>query len=249
MSEDAGTTRARNAGFDRERRAVLAAVSLAVGLALVMGAIGLLWLDLWKDDAGRVWGSSVPARTTGHALTSDVIHLDSSGAQWLAGSVIDEVLVEVTPRGHRDVFVGIAPADDVAAHLSGVAHQQVGSFGLGGEAWGWFGDGVTTSRPGGSPSAPPGSMEFWLARSSGSGAQLTDWPLVDGDWVIVVMRTDGSPNVEAELRIAAVAPDLAWFAPAVLHVGVLLVLAAFRLGGLDGVPAARSTYDPDDRLG
>jgi hypothetical protein len=63
------------------------------------------------------------------------------------------------------------------------------------------------------------------------------------------MRTDGLPNVEAELRIAAVAPDLAWFAPAVLLVAVLLVLAAFRLGGLDGVPAARSTYDPDDRLG
>jgi hypothetical protein len=207
-----------------------------------MGGIGLLWLDLRKDDAGRVWGSSVPARTTGRALTSDVIHLDSSGAQWLAGSVIDEVLVEVTPRGHRDVFVGIAPADDVADYLSGVAHQQVGSFRLGGEAWGWFGDGVTTSRPGGSPSAPPGSMEFWLARSSGSGAQLTDW-------VIVVMRTDGSPNVEAQLRIAAVAPGLAWFAPAVLLVGVVLVVAALRLVGLRGVPVARRTSDPDDRLG
>ena len=119
----------------------------------------------------------VPAQTTGRALTSDVIHLDSSGAQWLAGSVIDEVLVEVTPRGHHDVFVGIAPADDVAAYLDGVAHQQVGSFGSGGEAWAWFGDGVTTSRPGGLLPAPPGSTEFWLAPSSGSGAQLTTGPL------------------------------------------------------------------------
>jgi hypothetical protein len=249
MGDEAGTSRARDAGSGRQRRLVLAAVSLAVGLALLMGGVGLLWLDLRKDGAGRVWGSSVPARTTGHALTSDVIHLDSSGPQRVAGSVIDEVLVEVIPRGRNDVFVGIAPADDVAAYLDGVAHQQVGSFGSGGETWAWFGDGVTTSRPGGLLPAPPGSMEFWLARSSGPGAQLTDWPLVDGDWVIVVMRTDGSADVEAELRVAAVAPDLAWFAPAVLLGGVILVVAALRLVGPRGVPVARRWSDPGDRLG
>jgi hypothetical protein len=172
--------------------------------------------------------------------------------QGVIDAVVNRVRVVVTPTGAGDdLFVGLARSSDVATYLNGVAHRQVGNFGQDGSAWGWTGAGVTTDRAGGPPAVPPTALDIWTARSSGPGTRAVSWPLAHSDWVIVVMRADGGPDVGATVSTGARAPHLFWVAGGMVLVG----LSLFAAGGyLLGRVIARTRPRPDllsaaDQLG
>jgi len=211
----------------RRAAAVLGAALLLVSYGLFTGGVALLWSERHRAD-GFVWGPQISSTTSGYALVSDDVHLDTSGVQALVDVVVDTVRVEVTPSDPTEIlFVGLARSADAAGYLDGVAHRQVGELGQGGATWGWLGPGVTTDRAGGPPSAAPGDVGIWLAESVGVGTQTLTWPLVDGDWVIVVMQSDGSPGVAVTARTGAAAPALRWIAGGM----VLVALVLLSLGG------------------
>ena len=207
--------------------AALAAVVLVLSYGLITGGAALLWSDRVDKYGGYVWSTEIPLVTSGYAVTSDAIHLDTGGVQAVVDMVVQSVRLEVVPTDPTDVlFVGVARSADVADYLGGVAHRQVGDFGQGGVAWGWLGSGVTTERRGGPPTVAPGDIDIWLTQSSGVGPRTVTWPLADGDWVIVVMRADGGAGVDVTTRTGAAAPDLQWIAGGMIVVGLGLLVAA-----------------------
>ena len=90
-----------------------------------------------------------------------------------------------------DLFVGVAPSAEVATYLAGVQH----AVGTGLED----GDPVYRSADGVAPQTPPTEQDFWVASADGTDPQLT-WPLEDGSWTVVIMNSDGSAAVSAEMR-------------------------------------------------
>jgi hypothetical protein len=227
---------------------VVVAALLFVAMSLLVGAGGLLWADRTQREAGYVWSDRIPGATAGYALTSDAIHLDTTGVQWVADDVLGAVRLEVMPSLRAEnLFVGVARSEDVAEYLRGVAHRQVGDLGQGGQAWLWLGPGVTTERPGGPPPEPPGNADIWLAQSSGTGGRTVAWPLRDGDWTIVVMRADGGPGVAATVRTEATASHLASIAGGLAIIGICLLSLAARRAVQPSRPpaAARSAPVPN----
>ncbi|MCZ2857456.1 hypothetical protein [Blastococcus sp. VKM Ac-2987] len=213
-------------------------VLLLVATGCLVGAAALLWADqTQRDSDGYLWTADTELVTSRYAVTTEVIPLDSGGAQWAVDGVLGATRLEAVPTtADGDLFIGVADADDVAEYLRGVGHVEVSELGSTRPwAWAWMMRPAMTDRAGDAPAAAPDELDFWVAQASGPGPLTLEWQPVDGNWQMVLMRADGGAGVAADVRIAAGSPGLAVLAGglvvaglAVLVVGVLLVVLAVR---------------------
>ena len=75
----------------------------------------------------------------------------------------------------------------------------------------------------------PLEQNFWVATASGAGTQELAWRATDGNWSIVVMNTDGSPGVSAEVNAGLKIASLGRLAAAVALVGAAMAAASVAL--------------------
>ncbi len=205
---------------------------LVIGALLVIASIGLLgaggtalWADLTqRDPAGFVTTDVHTFSTSGSALVTDPVELDSPGVGWLYSSVVlGEVRIRVTPAGSDSpVFVGIGPSNDVNRYLAGVNHTLISEF---------WGNQVQTVE-GGATASAPGTQDFWVASATGPGAQTLTWDPANGSWTVVVMNADGRPGIGVGADLGATYPALLGIAIASLVAGgIFLVGGAFLIVG------------------
>ncbi|KAB7744022.1 DUF4389 domain-containing protein [Nostocoides sp. F2B08] len=177
---------------------IAGAVALAVGLGMATGAAAMLAA---RED-GFVTTPTMSVETEGYAVVTDVLRLEGVG--------LDEGLGQVRLRAEaddgREIFLGIGADDDVRAYLAGVERSVVRGP--------WLPE---RSLPGGPPASAPEDAT-WLASSSGPGRQELVLEPQEGSWLIVVMPTDLSTGLAAEVDAGAEFP---WLEPAA---GVLLAL-------------------------
>ncbi len=206
---------------------VIGSLLLFAATGLLGGGGALLWADqTQRDDDGYLRTPDVDVSTDGYALTTEDIRFDISGEQWVVDDLLGTARLEVTPQDPDDeIFVGVARTVDLARYLGGVAHRVFDEFGPG-----WRAGRNMTDVAGGAPSAPPGEIDFWVARTAGSGTQVLDWRPADGSWTVVVMNADGGPGVDVEARVGATVPGLTGFSAALLVAGaVLLAIGALMI--------------------
>ena len=206
---------------------------------LLLGGLGLRVTDsVIRDDHGYLMSSTESYATPGHAVVSDRIELDGVATdfprRWLG-----TVTVRAWSQTPADVFVGIAPTDEVDAYLSRVARTLVT------DPSGDNGDPETAYVPGGSPRTAPDRLPIWVASAQGRGQQSITWQPEQGDWTVVVMNADGSSPVRARVAVGAELPVLGdvalWLLGAGLAVGVLAVVVIVL-----AVPRAPRTSVPQD---
>jgi Domain of unknown function (DUF4389) len=199
--------------------AIVAGSILAlISLGLLAGGIGGIVIDQTQRNAdGFLMSPSEEFDTGTYALVSETLDVGAEVPQW----VIDELIgtVRIESESERSVFVGIAAESDADTYLSDVRRAVVTDVG----------DPDYSIRRGEAPASPPGAQSFWVASTTGAGERVLDWDVEDGDWVIVVMNTDGTAGVTADLRIGAEVDPLIWIALGVLVAGVLFGLGAAAL--------------------
>ena len=200
---------------------VLASLVLLVSLGLGTAGATLLVADnTLRDDDGYLMTSRMTFSTPTDALTTESMELDSgSASDVVPGMFLGKAKLRVVDEGGADVFVGLARTSDVDRYLDGVAHAEVV------DVTGPPHDRrpVYREHAGGAVSHAPGDLDIWEASVSGPGTQSLVWEPRDGDWTLVVMNADGSPEVAVSAALGATVPVLSWGG------GTLLVLA---LGGL-----------------
>jgi hypothetical protein len=145
-------------------------------------------------------------------------------------------------------FVGIGPADDVLAYLSGSPYDV--ARGVDGRSVNL--DQVTVDGSG--RPLPPGSQSFWTQQTSGSGTQQLVVPLGAGEQLIVVMNPDGSTPVDVRL-VASV--EAGWIGPAgvaasaggsaILLIGLWLLLGRRSDDEASSTGGASATEQPTTR--
>jgi hypothetical protein len=228
---------------------VFGVLLLIPGLALLIGGGVLLWADtVSRTDDGYVMSDTEAFTSDGYALVSERIEL-STGADWVPlSSALGTARVEVAPLDPADeVFIGIAPVADVSGYLGEVSRTVIDDLG--------FDNPLSNEslRSGGAPSGAPGEQDFWTTQSSGPGVQQLSWEPAEGDWVFVIMNTDGSAGVAVDGRIGATVPALGGLAWGLLitgllltAVGVLLIVLALRRrpGRSFGPPAGAMAAGP-----
>lgn len=196
---------------------VIGALLVLLSLALLGAGGTALWADRTQRDEGYVTTDVHQFSTSGAALATVSTELGSAGVGWLyAPGLLDEVRIRVTPSSGPPLFVGIGPSTEVDRYLAGVSHTVITEF--------W--DEETDAVTGGARAAAPGTQDFWVASSTGSGARTLEWDPTDGSWTVVVMNADGRPGLAVGADLGARMPAVLWIA-----LGVLAAGAVFLAGG------------------
>jgi hypothetical protein len=125
-------------------------------------------------------------------------------------------------RSDQPVFVGVGRKADVDRYLAGAEIDRVTDFDV---------DPITldTSRISGTAHPkPPASQSFWVAKASGSTANL-DWKVRDGNYRLVIMNADGSRGVATQSQFEVEIPHLSTIAIVALILGLVTIGGGFAL--------------------
>jgi hypothetical protein len=196
---------------------VLGSIGVLFGLALLAGGGFLLWADRTQREDGYLTTPTERFATPTYALTRTRLEVDTGGAGWvLNDSWFGKVRIRGESAGGKTLFVGIGPQAAVAKYLGPVAHADVEDID--------FDPFRVTYRPvtGEAPQGPPTEQRFWAASASGVGTQTLTWKVREGDWSVVLMNSDGSRGVAADIDVGAKMSFLLWVAIGVLLGGVLV---------------------------
>ena len=194
---------------------IAASLFLVVGIGLVVSAGAVRLADsVMRDDSGFLMSGTTSWYSPGYAVRSDRIGMQGGMMNVdMPHRLLGDVRVTAEPTGANGVFVGIGPSAEVARYLRGVARTPYG---------GRFVDG-------GSPPVAPTDASFWSASASGADAQTITWEPRTGSWTLVVMNSEGTTPVAADVRVGAQMPFLGTLAAGLL-VGGLLVIGSAGLG-------------------
>jgi hypothetical protein len=183
----------------------LGALLLTAGVALVIVHL------TQRDKDGYYTSSTVRVATPGYAVTAEGLHI--ANLPTLTNDVIGRVRVSARSNNGRALFVGIASQNALNGYLAGVARNQVTDVN---------GSTPTYKRhAGGRPTGPPATQGFWHTASSGRGQVTTTWKVKGGDWAIVVMNANGSPNVSAAVTAGAKTNLVLWIGLGLLLFGLI----------------------------
>ena len=187
---------------------------LAGGVFLAIGSALTAEDDGYFDTSPRRFATESIAITTGEAdLAADPAPPDKI---W---DFIDlSVRFRVEGLG-EEVFLGVADEADVNSYLSSAAYDQVREIRPGEPI-------RYQSFSGSDVIEPPVEQEFWVAATSGAGAQELTWDVTGGTWVVVLMNADGSPGVYSDVSVGAKSGIVLPIGIGMLVFGLLLFVVA-----------------------
>ena len=178
---------------------VFGALAALIGFGVDVGGAVLVWAHATQRDATGFYTTSTQRfDTPTYALTSRIDLGDVPGRQdWTVAHPINAIRVRASAADDHAIFIGIAPEASVASWLQDTEHEEVAAANFGPfkpDSHRFEGE----RRPG-----PPASQSFWVASTSGTGAQTLQWPSEGGRWAITVMNADGGRGVAADVSFGA----------------------------------------------
>ena len=199
---------------------ILGCLLLLSGISLLLGGGGLALEHAFGRDHAGYFSTTVTGLQTPTAAIIDEdlpLRLEAGAPEWLLDTLDIKVRLQVAgPAGPAPLFVGIGPAPDVEASLSGVAHDQLVRLGRDGSS-------VLRRVPGNAAATAPTLQGFWLAQASRSASPELTWKATGGSVAVVLMNADGAPGLAvAHVRAGVRAGFLLPLALILIGVGVLL---------------------------
>ena len=206
---------------------ITGALASLIATALVVGGIAAVWGDSQKDSDGYLTTHTQRFEAGTRALATESLDVDLGDADWVAQTDdLGKLKVTAESRDGKPLFVGLARTSEVEDYLKGVPHTTVDDVEVSPFAADY------TRHAGNRHPVSPEHAGIWAASSHGKGEQAIDWEIEDGDWSVVVMNSDGSLGVDADISAGANVPfldELGWSAigsgafALVLSVGLIAV--------------------------
>jgi hypothetical protein len=197
-----------------------------VGAVLALGGGGLLAVG---GSDGKFSTGHHDVSTQTHALVSEVATLD--GVNEL-NDALGQGRVRINAQAvqaDQPVFVGVARKADVDRYLANTEVDRVTDLDV---------DPFVLDKmhlSGDAKPKPPATQSFWVAKSTGTTANL-DWKVKDGNYRVVVMNADGSRGVATQSEFEVEIPHLGTIAAVMLILGLVAIAGGVALI----VPSLRS---------
>ncbi len=187
---------------------LLGIIVLLVGLAVTAagGAIvGFIGSD-GKYDLAVGSGSG-----QGYALVFNQFEVTGSGQDTIRN--LADITVGARSANGKDLFIGMAPATDVAKYLAGVPHDVVTDVG----------SGRAVSIPGNTAPKSPVEQNIWAASSFGLDPVMKLSTTSD-KLTLVIMNLEPSTGVSADVLVGIQSGSIFTAGIVVLVVGVIIML-------------------------
>jgi hypothetical protein len=201
---------------------VTGAMLALVSASLLTGGIAALAVTQHRDSDGFHAGKPGHFSTETYAVSTPAMTVSAAGLDAaFADAVVGKIRLQVasTDPG-ASLFVGVGRAADVAAYLQQVNYDKVDELDTGPFR-------VSYKRHvGGQPATEPGAQRFWVVSDAGTGPRTLTWSITGGDWAVVIMNTDASAGVQADVTAGVTLPILRPIAITMLVVGGVLLPVA-----------------------
>ena len=205
---------------------VLGCIVALLALAFLAGGAVLFWAHTSERDAEGYYSTGTERfQTQTYALVSDDLEIGTEGPDWLfrEGRLGTIRVRGTSAEPGEQIFIGVARTSEVDGYLGNVSRARV--FDLEFDPFA-----VEYERlPGNSTPEPPQSRTFWADSASGAGPVTVRWEVAKGDWSIIVMNTDASRGVSADISLGAKVGYIFWIALVLVIIGALLAAAAALL--------------------
>ena len=213
----------KRAHNDRSSGAVFGGVVAALlGAALILGAGAILTED--RDTEGFTMSEPYAFESVTRAIVAEDAALSTDAPLALTGFVTNpgDLRVRTTSSSEKALFMGVAATADVQRYLAGAPHQTV-TVDFDGSAI--AGVDAQTHAAAAVPK-PPGDQDIWVAWTASDRPQTLHWSLEPGEWSVVIMNSDASSGVAADLALGSKPSNLTAIAWLAIAAGI-----AFAIGG------------------
>jgi hypothetical protein len=209
-------------GAGRITLIVVGALLALLGVSILVGGVAVAVVDNTRDPDGFLM--SAPGQVTSDASAILMPDLQVHGfGGWGVDAQSMSGTMRITTTSDRPVFVGIGPSDQVAAYLASVRHDVVEDFSTSPFRVSY------RAVAGGAPSVSPAAQSFWVATGTGTGTNVLTWSPQEGDWSVVMLNADGSPQIDAMVSVGALVPVLHGVAVGLCLGGSVLFLLGLAL--------------------
>lgn len=188
---------------------------ILVSLPFLFGGSALLGVNGFLDQGNGYIGiddfnlvTSTQVIVAKELDLEDMVIEDMDGPErWVwKPDVGDFVTFRVTAdsNDNEDVFIGIVEADDATEFLRGVEYDYLTDLDVEDHRRDPF---ITYRRnPGDELTTLPADTDIWVVEVSGPGEQTLTWSPEPGNYWLVIMNEDGSPDVDVESSFAVKVP-------------------------------------------
>ena len=212
---------------------IFGSIILLVGIALLVSGGALLVVNTGLTDSeGFITTNSYGLERDSYAIVSQPINIDIGeiAGEWgvwrpSPGDFVTIRLTALSNDPSKNVFIGIAPEEDVQSYLFDVYHHEVTRFSISPSR------DLTveyTTHPGESVTSDPASQTFWTVSQHGTGKQTLDWAPEAGNYWVVLMNEDGSAGVDSTITLGAKIPLLLTIGLALFGGGAIALI----IGGI-----------------
>jgi hypothetical protein len=213
--------------------------AIVVGAILALASVGFLVGGgvltigyVAESDDGGYFDETLDRIGTGTAAitTGDIDLRADPGPDWFFESVGVTVRLQATAvNDGASLFTGIGPTADVDRYLSGVSRDEIEDVTAGGRV-------RYSTASGTNQATPPAEEDFWVASTSGTGTRTIEWDVAEGEWVVVLMNSDGSAGILADVTVGVRSGVVRAVGVGMLAVGgvQLAVAVAINLAGALG---------------
>ena len=209
---------------------------LILGVSALLGGLAILVLNLGTDEDGFALSNVYEVRSSACAFALWVAPAKiPSYLSWLGTENIVETKWVVEPvDSSKELFVGWTKEADGEGYVNSFRFETPPS-------WNWFlwpyspEINVPSSavHGTGAPSRSPAEEAFWLASDTSSALVELPWSpvwdLEEGRNILIIMNSDGSSDVEADVQLAFKVPIFGWLPYLLILVGAVLVLVVVFL--------------------
>jgi hypothetical protein len=123
----------------------------------------------------------------------------------------------------KDVFIGIATAEKSSQFLSQIHHKEANEWDVSVSPWEmeiWVDN--YNNWPGINAAQKPSDTNIWLTSGSGRDNAQFEIVMVSGDYHVLIMNTDGSPNLDVDLVVGGKIPLMLGLPIPLLAIGIIL---------------------------
>ena len=210
---------------------LIAVIMLITSFGLIMGGASLRTIqDLLVDEEGFIISDPAEIDVSGYAIVLENMEFDIDPVAWQwfqnRGGLLTFKIVTESNNPSREIFVGIAREQDVGSYLDDVEYQRVIDADFHIEEYDLtLSDSDFILHPGGPPAAPPLIHSYWVVQGSDTEQQQITWDPQAGNYYVVIMNSDGSEGIQADIQVGVRVPIFG-------SLGNILLTAGLFVGAL-----------------